>query len=106
MWVPKHLATMPMTLKIYDGLDENGGKNYTKEINVKAAVFNDFSTVYTSEGERKTLAAKAYIFEKLDEFEENMSAICLIKEEEYLVISSSMRLDISGNRNHFELGLM
>ena len=106
MWVPKHLATMPILLKVYDGLDENGGKHFTKEIETKAAVFNDFSTVYTNEGEKRQLVAKAYIFEKLDELESNMQAVCKIQGKEYLVHHTSKKYDMNNKPNHFEMELM
>ena len=106
MWVPKHLATYKILVKKYDGLNENGAKNFTEEVTVKAAMFNDFSPVYTSEGERKRLSAKAYIFEDLEKLDKEMTAICVIDGKEYLVNHVSEKRDMYGHLNHFELGLI
>ena len=106
MWVPKHLAVYRILIKKYNGLDENGAKNFTEEISVKAAMFSDSSTVYTEEGENQTLSAKAYVFEGLEGFSYDMEAICVVGDREYLVNHVVEHRDMNGEVNHFELGLI
>ena len=108
MWVPSHLADTKMKIKLYHGLDENGSKVFGDIIEVKAAVFNDSSVVYTNEGEKKNLVAKAYIFESFDKLSVDMQGVCYIdgSDKEFLLFNVVRVMDFNGETNHFKLGLM
>ena len=106
MFTPKFLANKSITVHIADGHDENGELKIVQIEEFKARVETDNSIVYTKEGRKTTLKAKAFIFENVDNLSVEMEGKCIVEGSEYIIQSVAKMLNPDGSVNHFKLGLI
>lgn len=101
----KQLAKTPISLKITDGLDENGSPKVVQEVEAKARVESTSTVVYTKDGQKVTLSKKAFIFDNLETFQNPIEGICLVEGKEHKVVTSAFLTNPDGSLNHIKLGL-
>lgn len=102
----KFLSNTKSSVKIADGTDENGSLNIVRQIDISARFEQSNSVVYTKEGQKVTLKGKLFIFEKLDEFPDDLSGICVVNDINYDIANSSKKRNPDGSVNHITLELM
>lgn len=108
MRLPKlnFLATASANIQIANGTDENGDLKIVGNINNIAARFEQSNSVaYTKEGTKVSLKAKLFIFERLDEFPDDLSGFCTVNDVKYDIIESSKKRNPDNSVHHVVLGL-
>lgn len=106
LYVPKFLANKNIAIEIANGTDENGSLNIVKEVNALCRFEQNSSVTYTKEGEKITLKGKAFIFEKFDEFDDEVSGFCTVNGIKYDIANSSKKYNPDGSVNHIVLELI
>lgn len=102
----KHLAKKSAIVQIADGTDENGSLKIVKEIPCNCRVEQQNKTIYLKDGRQATLMMKLFIFEKLDEFQEDASGYCTIFNYKYDIAAIKTCLNPDGSKNHVVLELI
>lgn len=93
-------------VQIFDGFDENGSPVVGKEVPVKARTESSNAIVYGSDGQKRTLNLKAFIFEGFDDFYVSMTGRVLVGAEEHDIAQVKQLLNPNGSINHYVLGLI
>lgn len=106
MFTPKFLAKTSIEVKIFDGFDENGSPKVGKVVPVKARTESSNEVVYSSDGVKKTLKQKAFIFEGFDSFYVEMTGKAYIDGIEYGIEKVIKWVNPDGTINHYVLGLV
>ena len=104
--VPKFLAKDDIVVKVADGYDENGSPKISETIEVKARVEKKSTTIYNKEGNKVTTKARAFIFEKLESFPDELSGFCTVGEESYDIAMLSKLKNPDGSTNHIVMELI
>ena len=106
MYTPKFLMNTPVFITFTDGIDENGAAKLLKEVTTSARVETSNSVVYDAEGKKARLKAKAFIFEKLEQFPDEMKGTCYVGNLKYDIHLGSKKRNPDGSVNHIVLELM
>lgn len=104
--VPKFLAKTDISVEIGEGTDENGVLNVVDKFNVKCRFEESNSSIYTKDGAKVTLKAKAFIFDELSRFPDDVSGFCTINDIKYDIAHSSKKFNPDATINHVVLELM
>ena len=102
----KHLATKSAIVQIADGTDENGSPKVVKEISCDCRVEQENKTIYLKDGRQVTLMMKLFIFEKLDDFPNEISGFCTIFNYKYDIAIAKTFYNPDGSKNHIVLELI
>lgn len=100
------LTKEEVKIEVSDGTDENGALDIKKSFEVKARFEQSNSVIYTKEGTKVSLRGKLFIFEKLDEFPDDMSGFCTIDETKYDIVHASKKRNPDNSVNHVVLELI
>lgn len=103
--VPKFLATKQAHIKFFDGTDENGAEEIQSEVDVSCRLQSYDGTTYTKDGQKVSLKAKVFVFEKLESFPEEVTGKCTVDCSDYNIATASRKLNPDGTVNHIVLEL-
>lgn len=102
----KGLATSHANVEISNGTDENGSVTVEKEIPCDCRVEQRNDVVALKDGRQVTVLMKVFIFDKLDEFPDNILGFCTLFNYRYDIAKGSIKRNPDGSVNHIVLELM
>lgn len=100
------LADTSLSITLTNGIDRDGAPIPTSEFAVLSRLNKANSRVNTKDGQKFTLTAKAFIFERFDMFPDNIQGACTDGITTYQIIKGNKSKNPDGSINHIVLELV
>ena len=104
---PKLLAKQPIVIEFYDSkTDENGESITLSQIKVMCRYQQSDETSYLPNGKKVKLVAKAFVFDKLDEFPEKIIGKVTVGTDSHEIFKGERFKNPDGSANHIVLEMI
>lgn len=104
---PKFLAKQPIVIEFYDSkTDENGESITLSQIEVMCRYQQSDETSYLPNGKKVKLVAKAFVFDKLDEFPEKIIGKVTVGTDSHEIFKGERFKNPDGSANHIVLEMI
>lgn len=104
---PKFLAKQLIVIEFYDSkTDENGESITLSQIEVMCRYQESDETSYLSNGKKVKLVAKAFVFDKLDEFPEKIIGKVTVGTDSHEIFKGERFKNPDGSANHIVLEMI